>query len=135
MPKKRKKRSSRQKVIDKLDDLVRDRLKKEYPEVCVTCGRRIGWFHPLNNSYGLQVGHCVSRDIKQLRWHPKNVHPQCSSCNWEHEKNPIPYTLWIIKTYGQKTLEMLNEERRKAKAEVKPLKDWQLQELYDEQNE
>jgi hypothetical protein len=128
------KRTDRQKMIDKLDDLVRDRLKTEYPKVCVTCGKRLDWFHPHNNPLGLQVGHYISRDIKQLRWHPKNVAPQCSSCNWEHEKNPAPYSLWIIKTYGQETLEMLNEERRLAKAYVKPLKAWQLEELYKEQN-
>jgi len=83
---------------------------------------------------GLQVGHYISRDIKQLRWNPKNVHPQCSRCNWEHNKNPIPYTQFMLKTYGQGVLDELNEIRRKAKAEVKPLKAWQLEELYNEQN-
>ena len=128
------KRTERQKTIDRLDDKVRVRLKEEYPKVCVTCRKRIGWFHPQNEVYGLQVGHFISRDIKQLRWHPKNVAPQCASCNWEHNKNPVPYTLWMIDTYGHEILEMLNEERRKAKAEVKPLNAIKLQELYDEQN-
>ena len=128
------KKSERQKTIDKLDDLVRKRLKEEYPKVCVTCGKSMDWFHPQNNPYGLQVGHYISRDIKQLRWNPKNVHPQCSRCNWEHNKNPIPYTQFMLKTYGQGVLDELNEIRRKAKAEVKPLKAWQLEELYNEQN-
>lgn len=133
MPK-RKKRTNRQKVIDKLDDLVRDRLKKEYPKVCVTCGRRIDWFNPLTNPYGLQVGHYISRDIKQLRWHPKNVHPQCSSCNIYHRGDPARYSIFILHKYGQEVLEEFEEIRIKAKAEVKQLKDWQLQEIYDEQN-
>jgi len=128
------KKSERQKTIDKLDDLVRKRLKEEYPKYCVTCGKAIDWFHPQNNPFGLQVGHYISRDIKQLRWCPKNVHPQCSSCNWEHNKNPIPYTQFMLKTYGQEVLDELNEIRRQAKADVKPLKGWQLEELYNEQN-
>jgi len=128
------KKSERQKTIDKLDDKVRDRLKAEYPKVCVTCGKAIDWFHPQNNPFGLQVGHYISRDIKQLRWCPKNVHPQCSSCNWEHNKNPVPYTQFMLKTYGQEVLDELNEIRRQAKADVKPLKGWQLEELYNEQN-
>lgn len=128
------KKSERQKTIDKLDDLVRKRLKEECPKYCVTCGKAIDWFHPQNNPFGLQVGHYISRDIKQLRWCPKNVHPQCSSCNWEHNKNPIPYTQFMLKTYGQEVLDELNEIRRQAKADVKPLKGWQLEELYNEQN-
>jgi hypothetical protein len=128
------KRSDRQKMIDKLDDKVRARLKEEFPKICVTCGRGIDWFHPQNNPFGLQVGHYIGRDCKPLRWHPKNVAPQCSSCNWEHEKNPIPYTKWIIKTYGQEVLDELNEIRRDSKANVKPLKAWQLEEIYNEQN-
>lgn len=43
-------------MIDKLDGLVRERLKKEYPNVCVTCGKSLDWFNPQNNPYGLQVG-------------------------------------------------------------------------------
>jgi hypothetical protein len=128
------KRTPRQKLIDKLDDLVRDRLKEEYPEICVTCGRRIGWFHPINNNHGLQVGHYISRDIKQLRWHPKNVHPQCAGCNWEHNSNPIPYTKFMLETYGQEILDELENERLKAKSEVKPLPESKLQEIYDTQN-
>lgn len=128
------KKSERQKTIDKLDDLVRKRLKEECPKYCVTCGKAIDWFHPQNNPFGLQVGHYISRDIKQLRWHSKNVHPQCSSCNWEHNKNPVPYTQFMLKTYGQEVLDELNEIRRQAKANVKPLKGWQLEELYNEQN-
>jgi len=121
-------------MIDGLDDLVRNRLKETKPEICVTCSKRIGWFHPQNNPFGLQVGHYISRDIKQLRWHPKNVSPQCSSCNWEHGKNPAPYTLWMIKTYGQKVLDELNEIRKKAKSEVRPLKANELYEIYIRQN-
>jgi hypothetical protein len=128
------KKSECQKTIDKLDNLVRERLKKEYPKYCVTCGKAIDWFHPQNNPFGLQVGHYISRDIKQLRWCPKNVHPQCSSCNWEHNKNPVPYTQFMLKTYGQEVLDELDEIRRQAKANVKPLKSWQLEELYNEQN-
>ena len=128
------KRTERQKMIDKLDDKVRNRLKETCTKRCVTCGKVTDWFHPQNNPFGLQVSHYISRDIKQLRWHPKNVVPMCIKCNYDHNKNPAPYSLWIIETYGKETMEMLREERRKAKAEVKPLKAWQLEELYDEQN-
>jgi hypothetical protein len=129
------KKSERQKIIDKLDGKVRERLKATWPKMCVTCKKRTDWFHPQDNPFGLQVSHYVGRDIKQLRWHPMNVAPMCVKCNYDHAKNPAAYSLWIIETYGQETLEMLNEERRKAKAEVKPLKGWQLAELYGQQNE
>jgi hypothetical protein len=128
------KKSPRQKMIDRLDDKVRKRLKTEYPEICVTCGKQIGWFHPTMNSHGLQVGHYIGRDIKQLRWHPKNVAPQCSACNWEHNSNPIPYTLWMLRTYGQQVLDELESIRLTARAVVKPLKDYQLEEIYNLQN-
>jgi len=128
------KKTDRQKLIKKLDDQVRVRLKETWEEVCVTCGKLTGWFHPLNNNHGLQVGHFISRDIKQLRWHPKNVAPQCAGCNYEHERNPIPYTLWMIKTYGQGVLDELETIRLTAKSVVKPLPADKLQELYDQQN-
>lgn len=132
---KRGKKTPRQKLIDLQDDKVRQRLKDEAPKICVTCGRQTDWYHPRDNSFGLQVGHYVSRDIKQLRWHPKNVAPQCAPCNWEHEKNPAPYTLWMIKTYGIEIIEEFDEIRRQAKGHVEHLGVFELEEIYEKQND
>jgi len=97
----------------KLDDIIRLILKKQYPLICVTCGRHVDWYKPRTNAYGLQVGHYISRRFKAVRWDLRNVHPQCSSCNWKHRNNPAPYTAFLIRTYGKEVIVYLEEKAQK----------------------
>lgn len=120
---KERKRQSIPKVKKRLDKLVLEILKLVYPQVCVTCGNQIGWFHPQNNEHGLQVGHYISRTLTPLRWDFRNVAPQCADCNIKHNNNTVPYTRYMIKRYGIELLEELDhiaaEDRKKSYQEQK----------------
>lgn len=84
-----------------LDEVVRQILHKKYPHpTCFVCGKKIDWFHPRNNPYGMQVGHYISRSVYYLRWDFKNLETQCSQCNYKHENNTLPFTDKIIEHYG-----------------------------------
>lgn len=121
-------KTPRQKIITKLDDVVRQILRKKYPEICVVCGKKTGWYHPKENTGGLQVGHFVSRRFYALRWDLRNVHPQCSSCNFLHNNNPIPYTQFMLDYHGSHVIDELEAKRRHiAKYSIVTLHD-----LYDE---
>jgi len=122
---------SRKGIIKKLDDLIRDHLKETREKYCVVCGKSMDWFHPQNCPFGLQVSHYISRDYKALRWDLKNVEPMCIGCNYRHDKNPAPYTLYMIEKYGTERIEYLNEKRQKERASPKPIKVFELVELYE----
>ena len=119
----RKKRTERQRIYKRLDDLIRELLKKDYELKCVTCGKGIGWFHPQTNPYGLQVSHYISRRFASVRWDLKNVHPMCSSCNYMHNVNPAPYTDFMLKVYGKKVLNDLDKKRRNLVLNLSDLRD------------
>lgn len=89
------------KIPDKLlDTLVSKCVRNENPR-CVICG----------STDNLNCGHYISRVVKALRWHPLNVHTQCASCNCKHEIDTVPYTLFMIKKYGDGILERLEQIR------------------------
>lgn len=101
------------KLTKKLDDITREILHLKHPNpVCFVCGHRYGWFHPKTNPRGCQVGHFIKRKYTQLRWDFLNLEPQCAPDNQLHNENPIPYTLAMIKAYGQKRLDYLNKKQK-----------------------
>ena len=122
---------SRKGIINKLDDLIREHMKATREKYCVTCGTSTDWFHPQNNPFGLQVSHYISRDYKALRWDLKNVEPMCVKCNYNHNKNPAPYSKYIIETHGKERLDYLNDKRQEERANPKPIKVFELVELYE----
>lgn len=129
--KKRKPKNERKKLVQALDDRVREILKRE-KDTCVCCGKSgIGWFHPKDNPYGLQVGHYVSRTVYALRWDLRNVHPQCSGCNYQHNNDPVPYTRFMLDKYGKEILDELTFKRKK----VDKLSTNDLRELLKELND
>lgn len=99
------KKPNRKKIINALDDVIRQIVLTGTQWTCCCCGRISEKFHPKTNPYGIQLGHYVSRTVWPLRWDLRNCHPQCSSCNRIHEENPLKYTLFMLKTYGQPMLE------------------------------
>lgn len=124
--------SNRSKVIKRLDDKARENLKRVYPLYCVTCGKGHEWYHPQNNTFGIQVSHYISRDIKQLRWDSRNIHPMCTSCNLNHNKNKLRYREYLADIYSWGVVYELEEIERKAKAEVVPIPISQLEEWFEE---
>jgi len=93
-----------------LDNAVRKLIRLEYPNpVCFVCGKNGGWFDPKTNPKGCQTGHYISRRRFAVRWDMDNIFVQCSSCNKVHNQNPAPFTLAIIKTYGEDRIDKLNK--------------------------
>jgi hypothetical protein len=102
----KKVKNERKHLIKELDDLVREILFKT-EDSCITCGLKLGRFHPIDNPHGLQVGHYKSRSIYPLRWDLNNCHLQCARENYIHENDSLPYTLALIKLGGVELLEYL----------------------------
>lgn len=103
--KKRKPKSERKKLVQKLDTIV-SLLVRARDKRCVLCGTRLN----------LTNGHLWSRVAYSTRWYLPNCHCQCSSCNYSHEFDPYPYQEWFKKKYGEMAY---HELYRKFKRSVK----------------
>lgn len=116
----------------KSDQLIRDILKitaGENPK-CFVCGKHIGWFHPQDNPYGLQVGHFISRRVYPIRWDLKNIEPQCSSCNRVHNHNQLPFIKKFLDKYGQERIDYLNAKYEAYKKKGKTMPVAKRREIY-----
>ena len=93
------------KLIKKLDRVfskyIRLRDSDDGHFKCCSCGQ----VKPYEQA---DAGHFINRRFMALRWHEKNVHAQCRYCNRFSEGAAAGYALFIIKKYGQNTLEYLN---------------------------
>lgn len=115
---KRKKKSDRKKLVDKLDALVTKILRSKY-SACVQCG----------GVNALGTGHVFSRKSYITRWDIEeggNCYLQCWPCNYRHVSDQYPYFNWYISMYG---IDKFNELRVRFKQTVK-YKDKDLEELY-----
>lgn len=108
---KRKKLLSGTKLTKALDQAIRDLFKLKYGSnpTCFVTGVKSGWFHPRENPRGIQVGHYITRKKHILRWDLKNVYPQSSGSNKDHNTNPAPFSARIVEVYGKERLDYLNE--------------------------
>lgn len=89
--KKRKPKSDRKKLVEKLDVIV-SLIVRARDRRCVLCGNRTN----------LTNGHLFTRALYQIRWDLDNCHAQCIGCNFLHEFDPYPYTEWFRKKFGDK---------------------------------
>lgn len=111
--KKRKKvkKLSGKSLTNKMDKVVREIMRLEtFNPICFVCGKNPGWFHPQKNRYGCQTGHYISRKKFAVRWDLKNVEPQCIKCNYDHNNNPAPFTIALIRKYGIQRIEYINKQ-------------------------
>lgn len=100
-------KSKKQLLEIECDELVRKVIKNGKNE-CVTCNKKdIGWYDGKKNKHGIQVGHFVSRAIKEFRWDLKNCHPQCTKCNQMHEVRPHTYTKFMLERYGKEVVQQM----------------------------
>ena len=92
-------------LIRKLDTVYSKyiRFKKEYAR-CISCGK-------IDAPERMDAGHYVSREVMNLRYDDRNVHPQCRKCNRFKEGMKDEYALALIKLYGPDILETLNKEK------------------------
>lgn len=96
-------------LIKKLDTIfskyIRLRDSHDGVFVCCSCGQ----LKPFEQA---DAGHFINRRWMALRWDERNVHAQCRSCNRFDEGNAVGYTRFMIKTYGEDTVDLL--ERMKT---------------------
>ncbi len=67
----------------------------------------------------LQAGHLIRRGHHATRWDPLNVHGQCRTHNFMHEKHPELFTAWFVRTHGEKTYSDLVALSRTIKKHTK----------------
>lgn len=79
-------------------------IKKRDNYTCVTCKRKV-------DGYSAQGGHYIAAGACGLEYYfsEKNVHCQCTNCNFRLEGNRPAYRDFIIATYGIKTLQDLEQ--------------------------
>ena len=99
-----KKKTSRKKLIEKLDKVFSLFVRLRDNGVCYTCGKR-------GDIKQMQAGHYISRSCMALRWHEANVHCQCYSCNVCKHGDLITYRERLVKDYGQSAIEELESKR------------------------
>lgn len=128
--KKKKSKTNRKKLIKACDDLVRQIVfAKE--DTCCCCGSKLGIFHPQDNPGGLQLGHYISRRVFPLRWDLRNCHSQCARDNFNHEHNPLPYTMYMLRTYGESLLKEFEGIMDSYRRTAKTMTTNQIQEIHD----
>lgn len=86
---KKKKAEKLSTITNRLDHLTSLIVRKR-DKACVICG----------STQNPQCGHFISRMFIATRWDLSNCHQQCSGCNMTHEVDPVPYTLFIQREYG-----------------------------------
>jgi len=111
---------TRKGLIRKLDAIVKEIVLERHP-YCVICG----------STSRLEPGHIFTRKYYSTRWDLDNVWTQCHSCNLKHVRDTYPFFHWYQKNFGQKKF----DELHKRFLETKPVKDWQLKELYEKLKE
>lgn len=60
---------------------------------CISCGCPITF-------ETCDAGHYIPRTHTATRWHVRNVHAQCRSCNRMRDGNAAGYTLGLVERYG-----------------------------------
>ncbi len=73
--------------------------------LCVTCQRN----YPLNKIGGLQAGHFIPGRHPSVLFDERNCHSQCYGCNVMKKGNMVKYYKYMLKTYGQKVIDELEE--------------------------
>lgn len=130
--KKRRKSASseRKRLIKHLDELIREIVfTKE--DRCFVTGVRAGRFHPIDNPNGLQLSHFVTRTVFPLRWDLDNCHLTTASVNYTHENNQLPYTLAMLRVYGEQGLKTLQDKHDQYRQRCKTMTTVELRELYE----
>lgn len=71
---------------------------------CVTCETRKPW-------RSMDNGHFIKRQHMATRFNEKNCHAQCQQCNYFKQGNDANYERFIIETYGEQELLLLQAGR------------------------
>ena len=101
---------------DKIDAVVSD-LVREAAQECVICRR---------SNVRLEAMHIYGRRLKSLRWDLMNLISGCHGCHRRMTENPLEFTDWLLKRFGQGYMDILREKRNL----VKRWKPWEKDEMY-----
>ncbi len=106
----RKKLPSISILKDRLWDLCKQIIRKQYGNVCFTCGAT-----NLEGS-NWQTGHFIASSIcgAFLRWNIRNLRPQCFRCNISLGGNSAIFYRKLVLTVGQEYVdELFRDKERK----------------------
>lgn len=73
---------------------------------CVICGNK-------GEGNDIHAGHYIH--LESLDLDSRNMNAQCSRCNAMHNKNPVPYTNFMVLKYGEEILDELDRLSRENK--------------------
>lgn len=86
---------------------------------CVTCGKKDLWKN-------LQAGHFIQGRHSAILFDIRGIHPQCYRCNVPLHGNLIPYYEYMLRKYGQPTIDDLKlrdkETKKFTRSELELLK-------------
>lgn len=94
---KRGKKSERKKLVEKLDAVFSKFIRERDSGICPICRKR----------EVEQCFHLITRAKYNTRWDTDNCFGSCAGCNYAHEYNPHPATLYWIQKYSQQAYEDL----------------------------
>lgn len=103
----RKKKSTRSKLVDKLDSLWSLAIRKLYPK-CVICGK----------DYGLSAHHCIVRKAQSIgvRWLKFNGITLCYDCHINHVHGQRADKAWLENYIYILDMFIPKEEQEKIRA-------------------
>jgi len=110
----RRKKTDRQKLIEKLDRIfsiyirLRDAMPHSGLVKCISCGRIHHWTK-------IQNGHYVGRSAMSVRFSEENCHSQCVACNVMMHGNMLAYRRAMVKLYGEQKVNEIEVRGHLAK--------------------
>lgn len=120
------KKTEKQKLIDKLDDVFQMCIRYRDNFTCITCGKRF----PVGERKELHAGHYVGRGNYSTRWDEENVNAQCAGCNLKQNHGDAEiwhrYEVELELKYGKGTVERLLIKKHQI---FKYNKGWMLDEI------
>lgn len=120
------KKTERQKLIEKLDDVFQMCVRYRDNFKCITCGKQ----YPRGERTELHAGHYFSRGNYSTRWDEENVNAQCKSCNgkqsWGDAWTWHKYETELKLKYGDDVIDRLHAKKNQV---FKYNKGWMLDQI------
>ena len=114
-------KTERKKLIDKLDDLTREIVRKR-DVVCQHCGKT-------SSEAQLQISHTVTRGWFGARWDLLNVMLLCAGCHQLWHKDPAFMVEWMKEKFPGRIKYLASVKKCRA------WKNWELKELIEERKQ
>ena len=121
-------KTNRKKLIEKLDSLARDYVRKRDKMICQMCRK------PVDNK-NAHCSHVIPKSHgNRLRWDPTNLKLLCYHCHiniWH--KSPVEAGQWFLRTFPDRYVYLEAEKAKGSKkftiTELEELRDWYIREV------